>query len=200
MSSEDPSWVFLPTLPTCSSPRSLMIMSWVWSMSNHDIGDWETAIWMIWASAFNIGVPKFGRGIWWMIVDSVMMRQWLSSSFAMRMTTGCSDAAALSEDKWDGHRKSSNLLNFLTLWIDWAHSSLRQLSWAAFWSIDNFFLLSKISEKTSWWDLVFISPVQSGFLMLRGLNRNRNRSAFSQKPKKPDRTAKRPQTTVFCSL
>ena len=48
-----------------------------------------------------------------MIVD-VMIRQWLSSSFAMRMTTGCSDAAALSEDKWDGHRKSSNPLNFLT--------------------------------------------------------------------------------------
>ena len=151
MSSEDLSWVLLLTLPACSSPRRFIFKSWVWSMSNCDISDWEPAFQMVWASAFNMGVPKFGRGMWWLIVD-VMMRQWLSSSFAMRMTTGCSDAAVLSEDKWDGRRKSSNPLNCLTSWIDWAHSSLRWLSWAASWSIDSFFLLSKISEKTLRWD------------------------------------------------
>ncbi|EDQ99162.1 uncharacterized protein LACBIDRAFT_317518 [Laccaria bicolor S238N-H82] len=46
----------------------------------------------------------------------------------------------------------------------------------------------------------FESPVRSGFLMPRGVNRNRNRSAFSPEVKRPDRTAKRPQTTVFCGL
>ncbi|EDR02652.1 uncharacterized protein LACBIDRAFT_332148 [Laccaria bicolor S238N-H82] len=40
------------------------------------------------------------------------------------------------------------------------------------------------------------SPVRSGFLMPRGVNRNRNRSAFSPEVKRPDRTAKRPQTTL----
>ncbi|EDR09159.1 uncharacterized protein LACBIDRAFT_296497 [Laccaria bicolor S238N-H82] len=34
----------------------------------------------------------------------------------------------------------------------------------------------------------------------RGVNRNRNRSAFSPEVKRPDRTAKRPQTAVFCGL
>ncbi|EDR15452.1 uncharacterized protein LACBIDRAFT_301813 [Laccaria bicolor S238N-H82] len=48
--------------------------------------------------------------------------------------------------------------------------------------------------------LVFESPVRSGFLMPRGVNRNRNRSAFSPEVKRPDRTAKRPQTAVFCGL
>ncbi|EDQ98569.1 uncharacterized protein LACBIDRAFT_299166 [Laccaria bicolor S238N-H82] len=48
--------------------------------------------------------------------------------------------------------------------------------------------------------LVFESPVWSGFLMPRGVNRDRNRSAFSPEVKRPDRTAKRPQTTVFCGL
>ncbi|EDR00316.1 uncharacterized protein LACBIDRAFT_314462 [Laccaria bicolor S238N-H82] len=48
--------------------------------------------------------------------------------------------------------------------------------------------------------LVFESPVQSGFLMPRGVNRNRNRSAFSPEVKRPDQTAKRPQTAVFCGL
>ncbi|EDR00886.1 uncharacterized protein LACBIDRAFT_312838 [Laccaria bicolor S238N-H82] len=46
--------------------------------------------------------------------------------------------------------------------------------------------------------LVFESPVRSGFLMPRGVNRNR--SAFSPEVKRPDRTAKRPQTAVFCGL
>ncbi|EDR00992.1 uncharacterized protein LACBIDRAFT_312735 [Laccaria bicolor S238N-H82] len=48
--------------------------------------------------------------------------------------------------------------------------------------------------------VVFESPVRSGFLMPRGVNRNRNRSAFSPEVKRPDRTAKRPQTAVFCGL
>ncbi|EDR04035.1 uncharacterized protein LACBIDRAFT_306413 [Laccaria bicolor S238N-H82] len=48
--------------------------------------------------------------------------------------------------------------------------------------------------------VVFESPVRSGFLMPRGVNRNRNRSAFSPEVKRPDRTTKRPQTAVFCSL
>ncbi|EDR07735.1 uncharacterized protein LACBIDRAFT_298227 [Laccaria bicolor S238N-H82] len=48
--------------------------------------------------------------------------------------------------------------------------------------------------------LVFESPVRSGFLMPRGANRNRNRSAFSPEVKRPDWTAKRPQTAVFCGL
>ncbi|EDR10774.1 uncharacterized protein LACBIDRAFT_315543 [Laccaria bicolor S238N-H82] len=48
--------------------------------------------------------------------------------------------------------------------------------------------------------LVFESPVRSGFLMPRGVNRNRNRSAFSPEVKRPDRTTKRPQTAVFCGL
>ncbi|EDQ98967.1 uncharacterized protein LACBIDRAFT_318422 [Laccaria bicolor S238N-H82] len=48
--------------------------------------------------------------------------------------------------------------------------------------------------------LVFESPVRSGFLMPRGVNRNRNWSAFSPEVKRPDRTAKRPQTAVFCGL
>ncbi|EDR01561.1 uncharacterized protein LACBIDRAFT_310926 [Laccaria bicolor S238N-H82] len=47
---------------------------------------------------------------------------------------------------------------------------------------------------------VFESPVRSGFLMPRGVNRNRNWSAFSPEVKRPDRTAKRPQTAVFCGL
>ncbi|EDQ98228.1 uncharacterized protein LACBIDRAFT_307324 [Laccaria bicolor S238N-H82] len=48
--------------------------------------------------------------------------------------------------------------------------------------------------------LVFESPVRSGFLMPRGVNCNRNRSAFPPEVKRPDRTAKRPQTAVFCGL
>ncbi|EDR10723.1 uncharacterized protein LACBIDRAFT_324576 [Laccaria bicolor S238N-H82] len=44
--------------------------------------------------------------------------------------------------------------------------------------------------------LVFESPVRSGFLMPRGVNRNRNRSAFSPEVKRPDWTAKRPQTAL----
>ncbi|EDQ98584.1 uncharacterized protein LACBIDRAFT_298843 [Laccaria bicolor S238N-H82] len=48
--------------------------------------------------------------------------------------------------------------------------------------------------------IVFESPVRSGFLMPRGVNHNRNRSAFSPEVKRPDRTAKRPQTAVFCGL
>ncbi|EDR00187.1 uncharacterized protein LACBIDRAFT_334433 [Laccaria bicolor S238N-H82] len=35
-------------------------------------------------------------------------------------------------------------------------------------------------------------PVRSGFLMPRGVNRNRNRSPFSSEVKRPDQTAKRP--------
>ncbi|EDQ99509.1 uncharacterized protein LACBIDRAFT_334943 [Laccaria bicolor S238N-H82] len=48
--------------------------------------------------------------------------------------------------------------------------------------------------------IVFESPVRSGFLMPRGVNRNHNRSAFSPEVKRPDRTAKRLQTAVFCGL
>ena len=48
--------------------------------------------------------------------------------------------------------------------------------------------------------VVFECPVRSGFLMPKGFNRNRNRSAFSPEVKRPNRTAKRPQTAVFCSL
>jgi len=44
--------------------------------------------------------------------------------------------------------------------------------------------------------LVFESPVWSGFLMPKGFNRNRNRSAFFLEVKKPDRTAK----TAVCGL
>ncbi|KIK05947.1 hypothetical protein K443DRAFT_90377 [Laccaria amethystina LaAM-08-1] len=44
--------------------------------------------------------------------------------------------------------------------------------------------------------LVFKSPVWSSFLVLRGLNQ----SAFFQKLKRPDQTAKRLQTAVFCGL
>ncbi|EDQ99331.1 uncharacterized protein LACBIDRAFT_316721 [Laccaria bicolor S238N-H82] len=47
---------------------------------------------------------------------------------------------------------------------------------------------------------LFESPVRSGFLMPRGVNSNRNRSAFSPEVKRPDWTAKRPQTAVFCGL
>ncbi|EDR00832.1 uncharacterized protein LACBIDRAFT_312831 [Laccaria bicolor S238N-H82] len=49
-------------------------------------------------------------------------------------------------------------------------------------------------------NVVFESPVRSGFLMPRGVNRNRNRSAFSPEVKRPDQTAKRLQTVVFCGL
>jgi hypothetical protein len=45
--------------------------------------------------------------------------------------------------------------------------------------------------------VVFESPVQSGFLVLRGLNHNCDQSAFSQKLKRPNQTTKRPQTTFF---
>ncbi|KIK00297.1 hypothetical protein K443DRAFT_100658, partial [Laccaria amethystina LaAM-08-1] len=45
--------------------------------------------------------------------------------------------------------------------------------------------------------VVFKSPVRSIFLVLRALDRNRNRSAFSQKLKRADRTAKRLQTVVL---
>ena len=48
--------------------------------------------------------------------------------------------------------------------------------------------------------LVFESPDQSGFLMPKGFNRNRNWSAFSPEVKRPNWTAKRLQTTVFCGL
>ncbi|EDR08659.1 uncharacterized protein LACBIDRAFT_297063 [Laccaria bicolor S238N-H82] len=48
--------------------------------------------------------------------------------------------------------------------------------------------------------LVFESPVRSGFLMPRGINHNRNRSAFSPEVKRPDRTAKNCSLQSFCSL
>ncbi|EDR00464.1 uncharacterized protein LACBIDRAFT_313360 [Laccaria bicolor S238N-H82] len=57
--------------------------------------------------------------------------------------------------------------------------------------------IASLSEEK---EVVFESPVRSGFLMPRGVNRNRNRSAFSPEVKRPDRTAKRPQTAVFCGL
>jgi hypothetical protein len=47
--------------------------------------------------------------------------------------------------------------------------------------------------------IVFKSPVWSGFLVLMGLNRNRNRSAFSQKLKRPDWTAKNRGLRSFSS-
>ncbi|EDR00565.1 uncharacterized protein LACBIDRAFT_313214 [Laccaria bicolor S238N-H82] len=62
------------------------------------------------------------------------------------------------------------------------------------------FGLLEISAKDGETLIVFESPVRSGFLMPRGVNRNRNRSAFSPEVKRPDRTAKRPQTAVFCGL
>jgi len=46
--------------------------------------------------------------------------------------------------------------------------------------------------------LVFESPVWSGFLMPKGFNRNRNRSAFFLEVKKPDRTAKNRGLRSFC--
>jgi len=46
--------------------------------------------------------------------------------------------------------------------------------------------------------LVFESPVWSGFLMPKGFNRNRNRSAFFLEVKKPDRTAKNRGLWSFC--
>ncbi|EDQ99991.1 uncharacterized protein LACBIDRAFT_315013 [Laccaria bicolor S238N-H82] len=48
--------------------------------------------------------------------------------------------------------------------------------------------------------LVFESPVRSGFLMPRGINRNRNWSAFSPEVKRPDRTAKNRSLRSFCGL
>jgi hypothetical protein len=48
--------------------------------------------------------------------------------------------------------------------------------------------------------VVFKSPVWSGFLVLRGLNCNCNRSAFSQKLKRPDRTAKNRGQRSFWGL
>ncbi|EDR12542.1 uncharacterized protein LACBIDRAFT_323858 [Laccaria bicolor S238N-H82] len=61
------------------------------------------------------------------------------------------------------------------------------------------FAMSRTNKDNNFGDL-FESPVRSGFLMPRGVNRNRNRSAFSPEVKRPDRTAKRPQTAVFCGL
>ena len=50
-------------------------------------------------------------------------------------------------------------------------------------------LLGRLQDE-AWRMLVFESPVWSGFLMPKGFNRNRNRSAFFLEVKKPDRTAK----------
>ena len=53
---------------------------------------------------------------------------------------------------------------------------------------------------TSQFILVFESLVQSGFFMPKGFNCNHNQSAFSPEVTRPDWTAKRLQTMVFCHL
>jgi len=69
---------------------------------------------------------------------------------------------------------------------------------SAFWRYSTF----SVWRAGSLGQLVFESLVWSGFLMLRGLNHNFNQSAFSQKPKKPDWTAKdhRPRFFVVFRL
>ncbi|KIM42534.1 hypothetical protein M413DRAFT_70118 [Hebeloma cylindrosporum] len=48
--------------------------------------------------------------------------------------------------------------------------------------------------------LVFESPVWSGFLTPKGVNRNHNQSTFVPEVKKTDRTAIKMQTAVLTSL
>jgi hypothetical protein len=60
-----------------------------------------------------------------------------------------------------------------------------------------FLLWAALSRWPCQFALVFKSPVWSGFLVLRGLNCNRNRSAFFPEAKKTGPDRKKPRSAVF---